>query len=171
MARRNPPGWSGACRREAAIRDLLDRHPERVTISAVESIAWELGFSRPTAYRLIARYRLTRTVEGLRGSVRGRRAGTRILDPAEETLIREILEGDWRHASGDSARADHVAKGGGQATRAAECSRFLRQNVRIFAHEILIPNGRDGCRRTSHPTKRQRDRGAPSLWSEYLHPI
>jgi hypothetical protein len=39
----DPPGWGDACRWEAAIRDLLDRHPERLTISAVESVAWELG--------------------------------------------------------------------------------------------------------------------------------
>ncbi len=79
-------------RRTRRKEGLLDRHPERLTISAVESVAWELGLSRPTLYRLIARYRLTRTVEALRGPGRGRRAGTRVLDPAEETLIREILE-------------------------------------------------------------------------------
>jgi hypothetical protein len=55
----DPPGWGDACRREAAIRDMLDRHPGCLTINAVESVAWELGLSRPT------RYRLTRTVEGL----------------------------------------------------------------------------------------------------------
>ena len=74
-------GWGEACRREAAIRDLLDRHPERLTINAVELVACELGLSRPTLYRLIARYRLTRTVEGLLGPGRGRREGTRVLDP------------------------------------------------------------------------------------------
>lgn len=39
----DPPGWGEACRQEAAIRDLLGRHPERLTISAVEAVAWELG--------------------------------------------------------------------------------------------------------------------------------
>jgi len=88
-------GWGDACRREAAIRDLLDRHPERLTINAVELVACELGLSRPTLYRLIARYRLTRTVEGLLGPGRGRREGTRVLDPDEEKLIREILEEEY----------------------------------------------------------------------------
>jgi hypothetical protein len=36
----DPLGWGDACRREASIRDLLDR-PERLTISAVEVVAWE----------------------------------------------------------------------------------------------------------------------------------
>jgi hypothetical protein len=42
---------------------------------------------------------------------------------------------------GDSARADHVARGGGHSRMAAECPHFLQQNVRIFGHEILTPNG------------------------------
>ena len=36
-------GWDEACRREAAIRDLLNRYPKRLRISVVEGVAWELG--------------------------------------------------------------------------------------------------------------------------------
>ena len=60
----------------------------------VEAVAWELGVSRATLYRLIARYRQTRTVEGLLGPGSGR-PGTRVLDSDEETLIREILEREY----------------------------------------------------------------------------
>jgi putative transposase len=84
-----------ACRREAAIRDLLNRYPKRLSINVVEAVAWELGVSRATLYRLIARYRQTRTVEGLLGPGSGRPEGTRVLDSDEETLIREILEREY----------------------------------------------------------------------------
>ena len=50
-------GWDEACRREAAIRDLLNRYPKRLRIGVVEAVAWELGVSRATLYRLIVRYR------------------------------------------------------------------------------------------------------------------
>ena len=46
------PGWAEACRREEAIRHLLDRHPKRLEGAAVEDAAWELGVSRATLYRL-----------------------------------------------------------------------------------------------------------------------
>ena len=43
------PVWKEACRREEAIRELLRRYPERLTVAAVEDVAWELGLSRATA--------------------------------------------------------------------------------------------------------------------------
>jgi len=61
----NDPAWKEACRREAAIRDLLQRYPKRLTKKAVEDVAWELGLSRTTLYLLIGRYRAARTVEVL----------------------------------------------------------------------------------------------------------
>jgi putative transposase len=63
-----------------------------LTVTAVDDAAWELGVSRATLYRLVERYRATRTVEGLCGPGRGCREGTRFLNPAQETLIREIIE-------------------------------------------------------------------------------
>ena len=112
--RRGSAGWDEACRREAAIRDLLNRYPKRLSINVVEAVAWELGVSRATLYRLIARYRQTRTVEGLRGPGSGRPEGhfcnirywadtwiiltsslPCVLDWDEETLIREILEREY----------------------------------------------------------------------------
>jgi hypothetical protein len=45
--------WDEACRREAAIRNLLNRYPRRLRISAVKAAAWELGVSWATLYRLI----------------------------------------------------------------------------------------------------------------------
>jgi putative transposase len=85
-------GWDEACRREAAIRDLLNQYPKRLRISVVEAVAWELEVSRATLYRLIARYTQTRTVEGLSGRAAADRRGTRVINSDEETLIREILE-------------------------------------------------------------------------------
>src|SRR5262249_4326815 len=48
-----------------------------------------------TLYRLIGRYRATRTVEGLCGPGRGRPEGTRVLDKAKDRLIREIIEREY----------------------------------------------------------------------------
>jgi putative transposase len=56
------PAWTEACRREEAIRELLRRYPERMTRSAVEDVAWELGLSRTILYGLIRRYRAAGTV-------------------------------------------------------------------------------------------------------------
>ena len=33
------PGWTEACRREAVIRDLIDRYPKRLNGAAVEDVA------------------------------------------------------------------------------------------------------------------------------------
>ncbi len=88
-------GWAEACQREAAIRDLLDHYPKRLRVAAVDDVAWELGVSRATLYRLIGRYRATRTVEGLCGPGRGRPEGTRVLDKAKDRLIREIIEREY----------------------------------------------------------------------------
>ncbi len=41
----NDLAWVEACRREEAIRDLLRRYPNRLTVSAVEDVAWELGLT------------------------------------------------------------------------------------------------------------------------------
>ena len=41
----NDPAWIEACRREEAIRDLLRRYPDRLTVRAVEDLARELGLS------------------------------------------------------------------------------------------------------------------------------
>ena len=51
----NDRAWMEACRREEAIRDLLRRYPDRMTLGAVEDVARELGRSRATLYRLIER--------------------------------------------------------------------------------------------------------------------
>ncbi len=88
-------GWDKACRREAAIRSLIDRYPTRLKVAAVEDVAWELGVSRATLYRLIERYRATRTVEGLCGPGKGRRPGTRLLNLDQEALIRELIEREY----------------------------------------------------------------------------
>ena len=40
------PDWDEACRREEAIRDLLRRHPQRLTHAAVDDVAGQLGLSR-----------------------------------------------------------------------------------------------------------------------------
>ena len=62
-------------------------------------MARDLTVSRATLYRLIERYRVTGTVEGLIGPGRGRRPGTRVLGPEREALIREIIEREYLKAT------------------------------------------------------------------------
>ena len=50
--------WLEGCRREEAISELLQRHDDkRLSIKDVDEVAWELGVSRATLYRLIAAFR------------------------------------------------------------------------------------------------------------------
>lgn len=98
------PGWDEACRREAAIRNLLNRHPKRLKVAAVDDVAWELGVSRATLYRLIGRYRASGTVDGLSGPGRGRREGAGFLGEAKETLIRQIIEREYLQPTRPSFR-------------------------------------------------------------------
>ena len=80
--------WLEGCRREEAISDLLQRHGDkRLSIKDVDEVAWELGISRATLYRLIAAFRRNRTVSSVEPRTRGRRKNTLVLDPRREKLI------------------------------------------------------------------------------------
>src|SRR5271154_1724131 len=80
--------WLEGCRREEAIRGLLERHGDRrLSIPDVDEVAWELGVSRATLYRLIAAYRTKRTVSSVEPRSRGRRKNTFVLDSKREKLI------------------------------------------------------------------------------------
>jgi putative transposase len=74
------------------VRELLMRHPQRLTRKSVENAAWELGLSRATMYRAIDRYRATRAVSGLMLGQRGRPTGVRISSQiSSSTIIRQNL--------------------------------------------------------------------------------
>ena len=104
----NDPAWMEACRREAMVRDLLRRYPDRLTVSAVEDVAWELGLSRTTTYRLIKRYRAARTVEVLLDRPLGRPKGSLHEEPVLSAIgpvgdlqtspLRSALQGVERDA-------------------------------------------------------------------------
>jgi len=85
--------WVEGCRREAAICGLLKRHEDehRLSSTDVADVAWELGVSRATLYRLIAAYRARRTVQSVEPRSRGRRRGTFVLDKAREALIAKAI--------------------------------------------------------------------------------
>ena len=64
--------WLEGCRREEAISGLLERHGDkRLSIKDVDEVAWELGVSRATLYRLIAAFRANRTVSSGRTAQAG----------------------------------------------------------------------------------------------------
>ena len=85
--------WQEACRREEAISDLLRRHPGQLTVAAVDSVADALGLGRATVYRLIVRYRASRTVSALMANAPGRRRGSQFLKPEQEAVIQEAIKG------------------------------------------------------------------------------
>jgi len=91
----NDPAWAEACRREEAIRDLLRRYPDRLTVRAVEDLASDLGLSRATTYRLIERYRDARTVEALCDRQRGWPKGKLRDEPIRDSLIQQFLEREY----------------------------------------------------------------------------
>ena len=69
--------WEEACRREEAIRDLMGRNPDGLKGRDVTELAWELGLSRATTYRMIRLFRAGGTVTSLMDRTRGRRDGFR----------------------------------------------------------------------------------------------
>ena len=83
--------WEEACRREEAIRDLIGRNPDGLKGRDVSELAWELGLSRATAYRMIRLFRAGGTVTSLMDRTRGRRHGFRVLDTAREEIIRQTI--------------------------------------------------------------------------------
>jgi putative transposase len=85
--------WQEACRREEAISELLRQHPGQLTVAAVDGVADALGLSRATVYRLIVRYRASRTVSALVANAPGRRNGSQFLKPEQEAVIQEAIKG------------------------------------------------------------------------------
>ena len=70
--------WEEACRREDAIRALLNGRTSTLAAKEVEEVAVELGLSRATLYRMIRLYRAGGTVSSLLPSVgRGNRGRSR----------------------------------------------------------------------------------------------
>ncbi|MER8778915.1 hypothetical protein [Mesorhizobium sp. M0977] len=85
--------WNEACRREEAIRKLLERYPKRPSGQAVAGLAWESELSRATPYRMIKLFRAGGTVISLMDRKYGRRQGHRALDKDREALVRRTIEG------------------------------------------------------------------------------
>ena len=79
--------WEEACRREDAIRTLLNGRTSTVATKEVEEAAVELGLSRATLYRMIGRYRDGGTVSSLLPRSVGRPKKSRSLAPEREALI------------------------------------------------------------------------------------
>jgi putative transposase len=83
--------WAEGCRRHEAIRQLVDRHKQPLPRSVVEDVAWELGVSRATLYRLIELYKTFGTVDVLQPGATGRKSGTWVLPKATEQIIEETI--------------------------------------------------------------------------------
>ena len=83
--------WREGIRRHEAIRELLNRHEGPLRLTDVKDVAWDLGVSQATLYRLIGVYKSIGTVESLRPRKGGRPKGLRLLDPKIETIIAKCI--------------------------------------------------------------------------------
>lgn len=83
--------WAEGCRRHGAIRRLIERHGDQLPKSDFDDVAWELGISRATLYRLIKLYRTFGTVDALEPTTTGRKAGTRVLSEKIERIISDTI--------------------------------------------------------------------------------
>jgi putative transposase len=83
--------WAEGFRRHEAIRALLERHKGLLSNSDVRDVAWELGVSQATTYRLIAAYKMTGTVEALMPKAIGRPKGLRLVDKRVETILTRAI--------------------------------------------------------------------------------
>ena len=83
--------WEEACRREDAIRTLLNRRTLALSAKEVEEAAVELGISRATLYRMIRLYRDGGTVSSLLPRSVGRPKKSRSLSPEREALIAQTI--------------------------------------------------------------------------------
>ncbi len=83
--------WNEGLRRHESIRSLIERHPGLLKAADVKDVAWDLGVSQATLYRLITAYRASGTVEALMPRTSGRPAGLRLLDKKVEALIAKCI--------------------------------------------------------------------------------
>ena len=83
--------WREGFRRHEAIRGLLERHAGLLRTADVKDVAWDLGVSQATLYRLITTYKTIGTVEALMPRTSGRPAGHRLLDKKVEALIAKCI--------------------------------------------------------------------------------
>src|SRR5208283_3067417 len=81
--------WEEACRREEAIRDLIGRNPDGLKGRDVSELAWELGLSRATTYRMIRLFRAAGTVTSLMDRTRARHGARRNHSTNHHELLSE----------------------------------------------------------------------------------
>jgi putative transposase len=83
--------WNEARRRADAIRRFLRNRPGDRSVSDVLDLAFDLGVSKATAYRLIKAFRAEGTVMSLVERKRGRPEGHRMLGNEREEIIRTTI--------------------------------------------------------------------------------
>ncbi len=83
--------WAEGFRRHETIRALLERHKGLLKNSDVRDVAWELGVSQATLYRLIAAHKTIGTVEALMPKAIGRPKGLRLVDKRVETILTRAI--------------------------------------------------------------------------------
>jgi putative transposase len=83
--------WDEAHRRASAVRQFLRDRPNSQSVRDVLDLAWELGVSKATAYRLLKAFRTAGTVVSLVDRKRGRPKGHSVLDDEREQIIRGAI--------------------------------------------------------------------------------
>src|SRR6516162_7028916 len=121
--------WQEACRRESAIRSLIESGP--VGHARADVVAKDLGISGALVYRLVSRYRLRAQTPSLLPSRRGRAPRSRLLDPAVLPIPRSSLRG----SEGFVFVCHLVSRTPCGAPRGVDSAR----------HALARPAGRAGC--------------------------
>ncbi len=83
--------WREGFRRHEAVRGLLERHAGLLRTADVKDVAWDLGVSQATLYRLITTFKNVGTVEALMPRTSGRPTGLRLLDKKVEAIISKCI--------------------------------------------------------------------------------
>ena len=97
--------WDEAHRRASAIRQFLRDRPNSQSVSDVLDLAWELGVSKATAYRLLKAFRTAGTVVSLVDRKRGRPKGHSMMRRDNQDENRATIRMRMCRRGGDEGRA------------------------------------------------------------------
>lgn len=97
--------WAEACRRAAAVKNVLAVDSDRTQVVACQ--AAKLNISPRHLWRLIGEYRQHQSVSGLTARSAGRRHGTYVLDPVREWIIADRVENFYLQKERPTIKALH----------------------------------------------------------------
>src|SRR3954451_6827499 len=99
------PDWELAVERSRLLAPLAEL--DRCTVDQVDAVARELQISRAMVYRLLGRFRNSPQTSSLLPSQPGRKEGAKELSPAQERIIRSVVDDFYLSKQKPSVAASH----------------------------------------------------------------